>query len=389
MNKLDKLLYGGFAAIALAGIVAMLVTVFSPPKKTAEEETIEPQTETPTPETASAEDEITPPEGHVAYYLDENGNKVWLTREELDAEFAAVEEAEEEYEREEAERIAKEQAKEQAEKEWWASRQDWIDRFPFQPTYHPETTFDPEAYDPNEARPTNEKDDAYWEMLELVTDHAFLQNFYQSKLPYTEEFERMHDIIKEELGETANDTIILAKDTILQGMVFDRLKRYHHAKAKDPEEIRWKNVKVTKPPPEPELLPSMLEGLTPEQFAVYRALPGEARRAMTAELRHSRDQEMRRRIENYHNSFTTEIVDVTWGEEAEGLKDSMIAELLYHKHEHNEFEEPNMPEAQAVALVDRLINEIPGDGFLEMEEDVIYSNSYISELKAGDPLLIK
>ena len=383
MNKLDKLLYGGFAVVAFACIVAMLVTVFSPLKKIAEE-TIE----TP-PETASAEDEITPPEGYVAYYLDDEGNKVWLTREELDAEFAAVEEAEEEYEREEAERIAKEKAKELAEKEWWESRQEWIDRFPFQPTHHPEIVYDPEAYDPNEARPTNEKDDAYWEMLELVADHGFLRNFYQSKLPYTEEFEQMHDIIKEELGEMANDTIILANDTILQGMVFDRLKKYHHAMTKDPEEIRWKNAKVTKPPPEPELLPSMLESLTPEQIAVYQALPGEARREMTKELRHSRDQEMRRRIEAYFNTDTTEIVDVTWGEEAQKRKDSMIAELMYHKSEHNELEEPNMPEDQAIAIVDRLLNEIPGEGFLKMEGNLHHASHYARKLKPGDPLLIK
>ena len=105
----------------------------------------------------------------------------------------------------------------------------------------------------------------------------------------------------------------MANDTILQGKVFERLKRYHWAKTKDPEEIRWKNVQRTIPPPMPELLPSMLESLTPEQLAVYKALPGEARREMTRELRASRDQEMRRRIEAYHNADTTEIVDVTWG----------------------------------------------------------------------------
>ena len=219
-------------------------------------------------------------------------------------------------------------------------------------------------------------------MRDLVQNHGFLRNFYESRLPYTEEFEQMHDIIKEELGEMANDTI-------LQGMVFDRLKKYHHAMTKDPEEIRWKNVKVTKPPPMPELLPSMLEGLTPAQFAVYRALPGEARREMTKELRHGRDQEMLRWIKNYHNSFKTGTVDVTWGEEAQSLKDGMLAELLYHKHEHNELEEPNMPEEQARAIVDRLVNEILADGFLEMEEDVIYSTSYISDLKPGDLLLIR
>ena len=378
MNKTSKkILYGGFAAVALAGIVALLVSVFSPPKQIAEE------TETPTPpqtepvptETASAGDETTLPEGYVGYWVDDEGNKVWITQEELDE--GSVDD--EEQRRKEAEQ----KAKELAEKEWWASRQDWIDRFPFEPTHHPEITFDPEAYDPNEVRPTNEKDDAYWEMLELVTDHGFLRNFYQSKLPYTEEFEQMHDIIHEELGEKANDTI-------LQGMVFERLKRYHWAKTKDPEEIRWKNVKREIRPPKPKLLSSMLEGLTPEQFAVYRALPGEVRRGMTRELRRSRDQEMRRRIENYHNSFKTVTVDVTWGEAAESLKESMFARLTWPHFFEPEWEEPWIPKEQATALVDRLVNEIPADGFLEMEGgDLIYYGKYEKELKPGDPLLIK
>ena len=44
MNKTDKFLYSGFAVVALAGIVAMLVSVFSPtqpPQKQEEEETAE------------------------------------------------------------------------------------------------------------------------------------------------------------------------------------------------------------------------------------------------------------------------------------------------------------------------------------------------------------
>ena len=374
MNKINKLLYGGFAIVIVAGIVAMLVSVFSPPKKTAEEETIEPpQTEPAPTETTSAEDEITPPEGYVGYWVNDEGNKVWLTQEELDKGVTAAEEQ------------RRKEAAEKAEKEWRASRQDWIDRFPFEPTHHPEIAYDPEAYDPSRIRewPEAEKDDAYWKMKKMVDNHGFLRNFYESRLPYTEEFEQMHDIIHEELGEKANDTV-------LQGMLFERLKRYHWAKTKDPEEIRWKNVKRTIQPPKPKLLSSMLEDLTPEQFAVYRALPGEVRRGMTRKLRHSRDQEMRRRIEAYHNADTTKIVDVTWGEEAEGLKKSIFSELVWPHFFDPEWDESWIPEEQAIALVDRLVNEIPEEGFLEMEGgDLIYYGKYEKELKPGDPLLIK
>ena len=375
MNKLDKLLYGGFTIVIVAGIVSMLVTVFSPPKKTAGEEIIKPQTDPAQTETVSSVAEITMPEGYVGYWVDDEGNKVWITQEELDE--GSVDD--EEQRRKESEQ----KAKELAEEKWWESRQEWIDRFPFQPTHHPEITYDPESYDPNNRPPLEERGKAYEQMRDLVQNHGFLRNFYESKLPYTEEFEQMHDIIHEELGEKANDTI-------LQGKVFEDLKRHHWAKAKDPEEIRWKNVQRTIRPPEPKLLPSMLEDLTPEQFAVYRALPGEARREMTKELRLSRDQEMRRRIENYHNSFKIEIVDVTWGEEAEGLKESIFARLTWPHFFEPEWEEPWIPKEQARALVDRLVNEIPADGFLEMEGgDLIYYGKYEKELKPGDPLLIK
>ncbi len=53
----------------------MLVSVFSPPKQIAEEtETpTPPPTEPATPETDSVLNEMTPPEGAVAYYLDDEG----------------------------------------------------------------------------------------------------------------------------------------------------------------------------------------------------------------------------------------------------------------------------------------------------------------------------
>ena len=56
MNKTDKFLYGGFAAVALAGFIAMLVAVFSPPKQPAEENAqppLPPQNE-PTPMEAAS-----------------------------------------------------------------------------------------------------------------------------------------------------------------------------------------------------------------------------------------------------------------------------------------------------------------------------------------------
>lgn len=365
MNKTDKLLYGGFGVVALAIITAMLVSVFSSPKQA--EETVEPpQTEPATMETASAPDEVTMPEGYVAYRLDENGNKVWLTQEQIDGGLAYEEE------------LKRKEAEKKAEKEWWESRQDWIDRFPFEPTYHPEITFDSAVYDPSNLPPREERDEAYEQHRDLVWNHSFLRKFYESRLPYTEEFEQMHDIITEEVGEIDNIIDI--------GRTFESLKDYHHAKAKAPDAIYRKNVQVYQPQPPPQPPPSIVDGLTPQQLAAYKALPGRERRSMTAELREERAQEMRKRIEAFQASQRYETVDMTWREQAERKKDAILGALMIDDNE----EQPRMSREQATGILDRLLNEIPGEGFLEMPKTgFAYSTKYMKELKTGDPLLIK
>ena len=163
MNKTDKLLYGGFGVVALAVIVAMLVSIFSPPKKPAMEVAAPPKAEQLAMETdLPAEEPPQPENNYVAYWVDDNGNKVWITQEEYDSGLAYAEEQK------------RKEAEAKAEKEWWESRQDWIDRFPFEPTYHPELAYDPEAYDPSKVRewPEEKKDKAYWEMQEMVDNTA-------------------------------------------------------------------------------------------------------------------------------------------------------------------------------------------------------------------------
>ena len=125
MNKTDKFLYGGFAAVALAGIVVLLVSVFSSPKQPAEETAKPPKAEQTTIEAASSlADEPTQSENdYVAFYLDENGNKVWLTQEQRGRLELYPEELKQQEERQEADRIAREKA----DKEWW-EKQTRLDR---------------------------------------------------------------------------------------------------------------------------------------------------------------------------------------------------------------------------------------------------------------------
>ena len=366
MNKLDKLLYGGFAVVIIGGIAAMLVSVFFPQKQIVEE-----IAEQPPPEVESPAEEPTQPENdYVAYYLDDEGNQVFLTAEDI----AESEAYDEEFKREEAERLAKEQA----EKEWWASRQDWIDRFPFEPTHHPEIAYNPTVYDPSNLPPREERDEAYRQHRDLVHNHGFLRKFYESRLPYTEEFEQMHDIITEEVGEKAENTVMM-------GWAFNALKDYHQAVAQAPDAIYRSHAQVYQPPP-PQPPPSIVDGLTPQQLAAYKALPGAVRREMTAEIREERAQEMRKRIESFHASQRYQRVDITWGEEAERRKDSIIGSLLRNVQPDKSW----LSREQATKIRERLLNEIPAEGFLKMGNEVFaYNSTYERELKDGDPLLIK
>lgn len=366
MNKLDKLLYGGFAVVLIGGITAMLVSVVSPPKQ-AEEIAEQPPEEVEVP----PEEPAQPENDYVAYYLDDEGNQVFLTAEDI----AQSEAYDEEFKRQEAERIAQVEA----EKEWWESRQDWIDRFPFEPTHHPEITFDPSVYDPSNLPPREERDEAYEQHRDLVQNHSFLRKFYESRLPYTEEFEQMHDIITEEVGEKAENTVMM-------GWAFNALKDYHQALTKAPDAIYRSHAQVYQPQPPPQPPPSIVDGLTPQQLAAYKALPGAVRREMTAEIRASRSKEMRKRIEAFQASQRYQRVDITWGEEAERRKDSIIGSLLRHVQPDQSW----LSREQAMRIQERLLNEIPAAGFLKMGNEVFaYNQTYQRELKTGDPLLIK
>lgn len=119
----------------------------------------------------------------------------------------------------------------------------------------------------------------------MVENHGYLQMFYNSRLPYTEEFEQMYNIVKEVAGKKADNTIVL-------GRTFNALKNYNQASAKDPQLIYRTNALVAilrQPPPRQ---PSMLAVITPQQLVVYRAIPESVRRAMTADLRSSRFKDM-------------------------------------------------------------------------------------------------
>ena len=107
---------------------------------------------------------------------------------------------------------------------------------------------------------------------------------------------------------------------------------------------------------------------------------------MTAELRAIRSEEYVEQLRAYNNTLRYQTVDITWGEEAESLKRCILGAL----RDRIQPDQPWMTKEQALAIQERLLNEIPVEGFLEMGEgEFSYVHRYERELKPGDPLLVK
>ena len=350
MTKTEKLLYGGFAIVAIAGIVAMLVSIFSPPKQIVEETAKTPEA---TVEKQSAKQIEEGPDQMEQWQRNVEAARM---QREANEELAKWIQAEEDAERAALEELDK------ARKEWWESRKGWVENFPFEPTFHPEIRYDPYAYGDDQMR-------------RLVKNHGFLRHFYASYLPYTEEFEQMYNIIKEEFGETDN--------TIALGWTFNTLKKYHQAAQRDPEEIYMENVRVENERSLPEPVIISADDLGEE----FQDLPVEEQNMLVREL--AKDY-MKEHMEAYQafGMPSYEVRDITWGEETENLKECILGALISNDANPDQ---PWMSEEQARAIQERLVNEIPAAGFLEMgeKERLCYVSTYESELKPGDPMLVK
>ena len=373
MNKADKFLYGGFAVVIIGGIAAMLVSVFSPPKQAEE---------TPEPPKATVENQIEDAPNQMDQWrrnvelarLQREADEEFAEQIKNDPELAKLIQAEEEAKR------AKEEA-EKAEKEWWESRQDWVERFPFEPTPHPEITFDPTIYDPHHLKEwteewTEEENEAYDKMARMVSNHGFLKRFYESKLPYTEEFEKMYDIVKEELGEELHP--------IPLGWTFNTIRKYHQAMQLDPDSVYRKNVRVRRPMPKQEPTIIALKDLPLEAQATYQNMSNQEKLKFIEE---TANQIQREHEASFGSPY--EVRDVTWGDRAEDLRKSILGSLRSPPMP-GEDDNRLMSMEKATEIRDRLLNEIPAAGFLEKgHKSLCYVQEYEDELKPGDPLLIK
>lgn len=111
---------------------------------------------------------------------------------EEEAYWAEIERKAAEYERELAAKAAAKAAKEKAEREYWEDRKEWVENFPFEPTYHPELT-----YVPPQGEKWNVRDEDEEKMMFAVARHGFIRRFYENPLRYTRGFEMIVKIMEE------------------------------------------------------------------------------------------------------------------------------------------------------------------------------------------------
>lgn len=143
---------------------------------------------------------------------------------EEEAYWAEIERKAAEYERKLAAKAAAKAAKEKAEREYWEDRKEWVENFPFEPTYHPELT-----YVPPQGEKWNVRDKDEEKMMFAVARHGFIRRFYENPLRYTRGFEMLVKIM-EEYGYGNNPERI--------GNVYSTVKDYYELSAKaseDPE----------------------------------------------------------------------------------------------------------------------------------------------------------
>jgi hypothetical protein len=209
----------------------------------------------------------------------------------------------------------------------------WKANFPYEPTFHSSAKFDPDIYDPSNPSKNRKPGDKLWEThRRMVNDHGYLKAFFENEHIYSKEFEQLYGIMNE-YGR--------AKNPVVLGGVFMNLKDYHSALQHDPDSLFYYE-RVEMPPV----------------------------RDNSGELKKTRIP-----------------VDgkTTWGEHALSLRES-IATRLYSPRINPGA--PQLESDESWDMADRIINEIPYQGFLEIPENENFSNHDDLLLSQGDPLLV-
>ena len=160
----------------------------------------------------------------------------------------------------------------------------------------------------------------YNKMERMIRIHGFLKRFYEGKMPYTEEFEQICDIGKEELDKELRPFAL--------GEAFESLKDYHKAAQRESDSIYWKNARILRPMPKQEPTIIAVKDLLPEGQATFQNMTNQEKMKFLAET-----ADEIRRANNPHFDFLVEVRDVTVGRKngrtnrAEYLKESTLGAL--------------------------------------------------------------
>ncbi|MCS1409524.1 MAG: hypothetical protein M2R45_02707 [Verrucomicrobia subdivision 3 bacterium] len=232
-------------------------------------------------------------------------------------------------------RVAEERRRQTEEAAYWETRQEWIANFPFEPAYHPEITYDPEVLEEKrleldeEGLPIVELDEEGWP-IEPIEDERYweMKRLVQNHGFLKGFYENPYRYSPEfEQMHRIFDEMGINYNPIIWGKTFSELADYHQAMQHDPES----------PFPYPQ--------------------GG----------------------------------DKTWGERSEfsyrGILGSILGSITWKG-----FPDQTPPtREQAEALRERMISEIPPEGFRELGRRYyfLYHSEETKKLKPGDPLLIR
>jgi len=162
---------------------------------------------------------------------------------------------------------------------------------------------------------------------EAVKRHGYMARFYDNTNRFSKEFQKLYLIL---------DQSNRSQNPYVAGSLFNNLTSYHRANQHDSD-------------------------------------------ALTTRIR----------FDEQGNEMQVSVDGVTtWGMEASSSSNSLIAFLTWPRHWP---EQGPMPEDQAIELAQRLIAEIPPEGFLSIPhgQGFAYDQTKELELKPGDPLLVR
>ncbi len=229
-----------------------------------------------------------------------------------------------------------EKLKSTADKQEFQRKANWIANFPYQETRHPTLRHDPSVYDAND--PSTWKGQNRQRYQPVIKAHGFMKAFFENERRFSKGFEDLYHLL-EEYDRHENP--------IATGSIFESLGDYHMAASHPPDDIITETVFTGKF----DELGQHITRLEPKK----------------------------------HYGPTGELLPpLTWGERAEQLADSIV----YKIHARRRWPDKKViPEAEAIAIRDRIITEIaPAD--IPQGMGFGYYNDYERSLQPGEAFIV-